>query len=293
MAAGENGDKTWLRIARFLSRGDARAIDSAEDGKVLLDGDDRGTISAPRTALEAMARAGLVERRSAGLSLSAAGRASLKRALAAVDPFQEQHREMDRVKMPDGGAVVVAANLAESPLAQLARRKAKDGKPFLTENEWRAGERLRSDYTRGQIMPRMGANWVASVASGRRDGGNGVADLTNAALASRQRVDRSIEAVGPELAGVLIDVCCFLKGPGAGGDGARLAGPVGKDRAEDGAWRVAPPLQSTGAAQRQCGADAALGRCRLSAEDRVTIILTRFGQQDAAPHPALRATFFP
>ena len=114
--------------------------------------------------------------------------------------------------MPDGGAVVVAANLAESPLAQLARRKAKDGKPFLTENEWRAGERLRSDYTRGQIMPRMGANWVASVASGRRDGGNGVADLTNAALASRQRVDRSIEAVGPELAGVLIDVCCFLKG---------------------------------------------------------------------------------
>ena len=61
MAAGENGDKTWLRIARFLSRGDARAIDSAEDGKVLLDGDDRGTISAPRTALEAMARAGLVE----------------------------------------------------------------------------------------------------------------------------------------------------------------------------------------------------------------------------------------
>jgi hypothetical protein len=212
MAAGENGDKTWLRIARFLSRGHARAIDSAEDGKLLLDGDDRGTISAPRTALEAMARAGLVERRSAGLSLSAAGRASLKRALAAVDPFQEQHREMDRVKMPDGGAVVVAANLAESPLAQLARRKAKDGKPFLTENEWRAGERLRSDYTRGQIMPRMGANWVASVASGRRDGGNGVADLTNAALASRQRVDRSIEAVGPELAGVLIDVCCFLKG---------------------------------------------------------------------------------
>ena len=86
--------------------------------------------------------------------------------------------------MPNGAATVTA-NLAESPLNQLARRKAKDGHPFLAEHEWRAGERLRSDYTRGQLIPRMGANWVASVSSGRRDGGNSVADLTDTALASR------------------------------------------------------------------------------------------------------------
>ena len=59
-------------------------------------------------------------------------------------------------------------------------------------------------------MPRMGANWQATVSSGRR--ANGIADLTDSALAARQRVDRAIRAVGPELAGVLIDVCCFLKG---------------------------------------------------------------------------------
>ena len=78
--------------------------------------------------------------------------------------------------------------------------------------EFRAGERLRADYTRGQIMPRLGANWVASVSSGRRGGAGGGADLTDAVLGARQRVDNAIAAVGPELSGVLIDVCCFLKG---------------------------------------------------------------------------------
>ena len=163
--------------------------------------------------LRAATKDGLVEKRAGKLVLSCDGAAYLRRLSAAGDPFQDQHRELEeiRIEMPNGAATVTA-NLAESPLNQLARRKAKDGHPFLAEHEWRAGERLRSDYTRGQLIPRMGANWVASVASGRRDGGSSVADLTDTALASRQRVDRAIDAVGPELAGVLIDVCCFLKG---------------------------------------------------------------------------------
>ncbi|WP_199498781.1 MULTISPECIES: DUF6456 domain-containing protein [Mesorhizobium] len=125
----------------------------------------------------------------------------------AGDRFGAQHRDIEMRAGADGE---LAINLNESPLGQIAKRKDKQGKSFLNEIEVRAGERLRSDYTRGQMMPRLGANWEARVSSGRR--GGGVAELTETALAARMRVEKAIVAVGPELSGVLIDVCCFLKG---------------------------------------------------------------------------------
>lgn len=203
--------KAKLRLARFLALGDATCTPAAKGGHVLADGGNRGVVATPREEVDAMLSAGLLEVRGSWLSLSDAGLSWLKRSRAENDPMQEQHGVFCRtvLEMPDGtGAATV--NLAESPLALLARRKTKDGQAFLAEAEWRAGERLRADYTRAQIMPRLGANWQAAVSSGRRSGG--IADLTDSALAARQRVERAMAAVGPELSGVLVDVCCFLKG---------------------------------------------------------------------------------
>lgn len=108
-----------------------------------------------------------------------------------------------------------SVNLDESPLAWLARRKDKDGNPMLSDAEIRAGERLRADFWFGQMTPRVTANWSGLV----RDGGGGRrgapshgADMSDNALAARERVRLALKAAGPELAGMLIDICCHLKG---------------------------------------------------------------------------------
>jgi len=103
-------------------------------------------------------------------------------------------------------------DLDESPLGWLARRRDRSGKPILDASQLMAGERLRADFTRGQMMPRMSVDLTAERTGGRRSRGGAVADLSDSAMAARERVNRALGAVGPELSGLLVDVCCFLKG---------------------------------------------------------------------------------
>ncbi len=98
----------------------------------------------------------------------------------------------------------------EGALAWLRRRRDKDGQPLVSEPQFAAGERLAADFWHGQLHPRVTANWSAS-AAGRRmrraAPGAGV-DLKDNVVAARTRVHRALSTVGPELAGILIDVCC-------------------------------------------------------------------------------------
>ena len=208
-------DRAGLRILRFLAGGEARLRPAATRRLLLLEAGDRGTMAAEPAALAALERGALVARQGETLRIAAAGR-TLLAGIAA------RRREMLLAQPPEpcGATVVtedgheaVTVNASESPLALLHRRKGRDGRPFIDGREFRAGERLRADYTRGQIMPRLGVNWDAVGSGGRQRGGaGGLGELTDAALAARRRVEKAIEAVGPELSGVLVDICCFLKG---------------------------------------------------------------------------------
>ena len=73
-----------------------------------------------------------------------------------------------------------------------------------------AGERLRAEFTRAQLMPRTTSNWESPISSGRR--GQRAASFTDVVIGARQRVRQALDGVGPEFAGLLLDVCCFLKG---------------------------------------------------------------------------------
>jgi hypothetical protein len=151
------------------------------------------------------------------LGITSVGRSHLARlevarSGAGIDPFLAQHLDLLHTELPTAaGRVRVDLDTAESPLVWLARRKGRDGCALIEPVQLQAGERLRADFTRAQLMPRITANWSSSVAHDRR-GGGGVATFTEAVVAARQRVRQALDAAGPEFIGLLLDVCCFLKG---------------------------------------------------------------------------------
>ena len=111
-------------------------------------------------------------------------------------------------------ASVPGLNPAESPLAWLHRRLDRDGRPMIDDAQFGAGERLRADLWFAGLTPRTTQSWsgVPHTRGAARSAPGGSASLTDARLAARQRVNRALEAVGPELGDILIDVCGHLRG---------------------------------------------------------------------------------
>jgi hypothetical protein len=131
-----------------------------------------------------------------------------------IDSFRGQHLALAQQQVAtELGHASVMVDEAESPLAWLARRRGRDGRPLIEPHQLQAGEKLRADFTRANLMPRTTSNWASPISSGRHGGGgNRAATFTETMIAARHRVHLALDAVGPEFAGLLVDVCCFLKG---------------------------------------------------------------------------------
>jgi len=125
-----------------------------------------------------------------------------------ISRYRAQHMSLIDIAGPDFGRGA-KFDETESPLVWLARRKRTDGRPLIEPHQLQAGERLRADFTLAQMMPRTTSNWHAAVAGRRRDPSE--AHLTDRVIAARQRLRHALDATGPELSGLLIDICCFLK----------------------------------------------------------------------------------
>ncbi|KPF71523.1 hypothetical protein IP69_06240 [Bosea sp. AAP35] len=136
------------------------------------------------------------------------------RRLVAAEPDGAASRALaEAVVLVDGERQTVTLDERESPLLWLHRRPGKDGRPQLSNEEFAAGERFRSDLTLAGMMPRTTMNWDAALApDGRGAGSSGPAAASDSALAARQRVRLACDRLGPDLSGLAIDVCGFLKG---------------------------------------------------------------------------------
>ena len=148
------------------------------------------------------------------LSATAETAAFIRRAmLPDEEAFADQHRiEVRETVAVEGERHVVRRNLAESPLTLLARLKDRAGAAFIPPEAADAGERLLADFTRGQLQPRITASWEPRLSVRGSGGRGGQAEIADTAIAARERFSRAVEAMGPELAGVAVDVCCFSKG---------------------------------------------------------------------------------
>ncbi len=106
----------------------------------------------------------------------------------------------------------VRYGMAESPLGALARRKDRDGTPFLSEDLVRAGERLREDFELAQLGPRLGQNWDRFLTGGVHRPAAPGGPAGGGAAAARARVTGALRDLGPGLGDVVLRCCCYLEG---------------------------------------------------------------------------------
>lgn len=100
----------------------------------------------------------------------------------------------------------VTINLAESPLGWLFARG------FVSRRQYDAGERLRADWERAQLSPRVTMAWDAAPVARGRSGSANEPDLAGAQIDAKRRFEAAVAAAGPGLADILWRIVCAGEG---------------------------------------------------------------------------------
>jgi len=202
------------RLLARLATGGCIAIDG-KGGFLFSDQSTNTRIPVPGRIVEACVSEDWLVRRGGSLILTEAARARLRRSAAGTNAFLEQHQiRAPAFREINGVQRQVTVNDGESPLGWLRSRKDRNGRPLIGDAQFEAGERLRADYWFAHLSPRVTANWsaLAPADRSRRAAPTNAAALRDEVLAAKERVIRALMAVGPETSGILVDICCELKG---------------------------------------------------------------------------------
>ena len=202
----------------------AREMETAVVVRVTSEGEQLRTAVVDREIAQAMALKDWIicpkpEGRVARYFISNTGRAALRRLTAEdenrASGFADRHTD------PDGDAGWDIAALeggtrpphryysTESPLIGLARRKDRDGKPFLPRDLVAVGERLREDYELVEIGIGGTDSWDGFMTG---EAPTVTADGPKEAVTAHARVKEALAELGPGLGDVVLRCCCFLEG---------------------------------------------------------------------------------
>lgn len=115
-----------------------------------------------------------------------------------------------KIKPQPATSSVSGYNDRESPLMWLYKRRDTKGGRLIDDAQFTAGEQLRRDFTQAALTPNVTSNWSIGMRVGKTVLDH--AEWSDAVIAAKQRLNHALEAVGPEFSGLLLDICCFLKG---------------------------------------------------------------------------------
>jgi len=112
------------------------------------------------------------------------------------------------VQLSDGAPArrSVTVNLAESPLGWLFARG------LVSQRQFDAGERLRADWERAQLAPRVTMAWDSAPVAHGRGGSASAPDLNGAQIDAKCRFHGAVDAAGPGLADILWRIVCAGEG---------------------------------------------------------------------------------
>ena len=144
------------------------------------------------------------DKETGAFKITALGKAVLANRTQPVD-FQSRGAALEMATLSDGHRVLV--NRDESALSRLARMKKPDGAPLLDAAQINAGERLAAEIMRAGMVPGITMRWDATGSIGEAR-----VNPTDLMIASRQRVEAALDALGHDFAGLLLDVLAFSKG---------------------------------------------------------------------------------
>jgi hypothetical protein len=97
-------------------------------------------------------------------------------------------------------------------LALLSRLKDRAGIAWFPADALSAGIRLAQDFHFAALQPRLTQSYEPRLGGRVRAAPGAGVEMKDSVVAARLRVQRAVEAMGPELSGVALDVCCFEKG---------------------------------------------------------------------------------